>query len=78
MMRDPNSWAEGGQDEGSEGSEGLITSEARATALELRDDFSMSPSQKDISASIINKRLQIVWGPPVNMSFFSIKFMTLD
>ncbi|KAG2217331.1 hypothetical protein INT45_010780 [Circinella minor] len=64
MMRDPNSWAEGGQDEGSEGSEGLLSSEARATALELRDNFSMSPSQKDISASIINKRLQIVWGPP--------------
>ena len=68
MMRDPNTWADGGQDEGSEGQ---LSSDARATALKLRDNFSMSPSQKDISANIINKRLQIVWGPPVNINYFS-------
>lgn len=43
-----------------------MSSDARATALRLRDDFKMSPSQKDISAQIIQKRLQIVWGPPVS------------
>ncbi|KAI9243296.1 P-loop containing nucleoside triphosphate hydrolase protein [Phascolomyces articulosus] len=64
MMQDPNNWAEEKLVGEAEGSENPLSSDARATALKLRDNFSMSPSQKDISANIIKKRLQIVWGPP--------------
>ncbi|KAI7889188.1 uncharacterized protein EV154DRAFT_424222 [Mucor mucedo] len=54
LIEDPNSWADI-HDE---------TSHLDATAIKLRDAFSMSPSQKDISANILEKRLQIIWGPP--------------
>lgn len=57
MIEDPNSWADI-HDE---------TSHLDATAIKLRDAFSMSPSQKDISANILEKRLQIIWGPPVSI-----------
>lgn len=53
-----------------------MSSDARATALRLRDDFKMSPSQKDISAQIIKKRLQIVWGPPVSANDKIIQHVT--
>ncbi|KAI9484677.1 hypothetical protein BDB00DRAFT_125339 [Zychaea mexicana] len=70
IIRDPNAWAEGrqhpqGSKVGKEAKDNNAdASEARATALRLRDNFRMSPSQKDISANILEKRLQIVWGPP--------------
>lgn len=56
MIEDPNRWSDV-YDE---------TSHFDATAIKLRDAFSMSPSQKDISANILEKRLQIIWGPPVS------------
>ncbi|KAI7879184.1 P-loop containing nucleoside triphosphate hydrolase protein [Lichtheimia hyalospora FSU 10163] len=58
LVADPNAWADTSL------VNDAVSSDARATALRLRDDFRMSPSQKDISAQIIEKRLQIVWGPP--------------
>ncbi|KAI9494402.1 hypothetical protein BDB00DRAFT_819010 [Zychaea mexicana] len=67
VLTDPNAWAEEEQQQKQEEKavgERTVSSDARATALKLRDNFRMSPSQKDISASIIKKRLQIVWGPP--------------
>ncbi|CAG8436837.1 10403_t:CDS:10 [Funneliformis mosseae] len=59
LLKDPNAW----------GSRSLTEEveqfkEIKATALKLRDAFSMSPSQKEISAELLEKRLQIVWGPP--------------
>jgi hypothetical protein len=58
-LRDPNAW----------GSRSLAEEqqfkEIKSTALKLRDSFSMSPSQKEISAELLERRLQIVWGPPV-------------
>lgn len=56
MIEDPNHWAEVHDDE----------IHLDAAAIKLRDAFSMSPSQKDISANILEKRLQIIWGPPVS------------
>ncbi|CAI2164758.1 18981_t:CDS:10 [Funneliformis geosporum] len=59
LLKNPNAW----------GSRSLTEEveqfkEIKATALKLRDAFSMSPSQKEISAELLEKRLQIVWGPP--------------
>ncbi|CAJ0651143.1 10534_t:CDS:2 [Entrophospora sp. SA101] len=57
---DPNAW----------GAKKLICEDEdlkdiKKMALELRDSFLMSPSQKEFSASLLERRLQIVWGPPV-------------
>ncbi|CAG8472272.1 33118_t:CDS:2, partial [Racocetra persica] len=58
ILKDPNTW-------GSPSSEKYTYSkELKDTALKLCDKFSMSPSQKDIATELLEKRLQIVWGPP--------------
>lgn len=63
-MSNPNAW-------GSSLIEEERFREMKNTALKLRDSFSMSPSQKEISAELLERRLQIVWGPPVsNNSYF--------
>ncbi|RIB26034.1 hypothetical protein C2G38_2164525 [Gigaspora rosea] len=58
LLSDPNKWGS------SLSEEHTYPKELKDTALELRDSFSMSPSQKEIAAVILDKRLQIVWGPP--------------
>ncbi|CAJ0854432.1 13391_t:CDS:2, partial [Entrophospora sp. SA101] len=60
LLKDPNAW----------GAKKLICEDEdlkdiKKMALELRDSFLMSPSQKEFSASLLERRLQIVWGPPV-------------
>ncbi|CAH1760618.1 8372_t:CDS:10, partial [Entrophospora sp. SA101] len=59
LLKDPNAW----------GAKKLICEDEdlkdiKKMALELRDSFLMSPSQKEFSASLLERRLQIVWGPP--------------
>ncbi|KAI9483431.1 MAG: hypothetical protein EXX96DRAFT_477834 [Benjaminiella poitrasii] len=57
LIDDPNSWSEiNEQDE-------IKIKNNKMTAT-LLDEYSMSPSQKDISVNILTKRLQIIWGPP--------------
>ncbi|KAI9264518.1 P-loop containing nucleoside triphosphate hydrolase protein [Helicostylum pulchrum] len=56
LIEDPNSWANTTTDS--------VDLDTHKGAVKLREEFSMSPSQKDISASIFEKRLQIIWGPP--------------
>ncbi|CAG8586544.1 6755_t:CDS:10, partial [Racocetra fulgida] len=58
LFGDPNAWGS------SQSEEHTYPKELEETALGLRDSFSMSPSQKEIAATILKKRLQIVWGPP--------------
>ncbi|CAG8715862.1 20934_t:CDS:10, partial [Dentiscutata erythropus] len=58
LLSDPNAWGS------SLSEEHTYPKELKDTALELRDSFSMSPSQKEIAAVILEKRMQIVWGPP--------------
>ncbi|KAI8137501.1 hypothetical protein BJV82DRAFT_339605 [Fennellomyces sp. T-0311] len=55
IIRNPNAWSVHPYD---------YPPDKLARALEHRKDFGMSQSQSDISASIIQKRLQIIWGPP--------------
>ncbi|CAO3639118.1 unnamed protein product [Mucor hiemalis] len=57
LIQDPNDWASKNSNDG-------FNLDTHKTAIKLRDEFSMSPSQKDISANIFEKRLQIIWGPP--------------
>ncbi|CAG8504339.1 2545_t:CDS:10 [Diversispora eburnea] len=57
VLKDPNKW-------GSSLSLENESKEIKSMALELRDLFGMSPSQKNISAKLLDRRLQIVWGPP--------------
>ncbi|CAB4389659.1 unnamed protein product [Rhizophagus irregularis] len=57
LLSNPNAW-------GSSLIEEERFREMKNTALKLRDSFSMSPSQKEISAELLERRLQIVWGPP--------------
>ncbi|KAF0444406.1 P-loop containing nucleoside triphosphate hydrolase protein [Gigaspora margarita] len=56
LLKDPNEW----------GTSSLpnYLKELNTTAFKLRDSFGMSPSQRDISVSLLKKRLQIIWGPP--------------
>ncbi|RUP47523.1 hypothetical protein BC936DRAFT_145649 [Jimgerdemannia flammicorona] len=54
LLEDPNAWGMQLLED--------TTDALRATALNLRDEFGMSPSQKDISAEAIKKRMQIIWG----------------
>ncbi|CAG8439802.1 2567_t:CDS:10 [Acaulospora morrowiae] len=58
ILKDPNTW----------GStfpfESMNSKETKNLALKLRDSFGMSSSQKNISAKLLDRRLQIVWGPP--------------
>ncbi|RUS14846.1 hypothetical protein BC937DRAFT_93240 [Endogone sp. FLAS-F59071] len=55
---------------------GDATDQLRATALKLRDEFGMSPSQKEITAEVIKKRMQIIWGPPVRIvSISTVSFV---
>lgn len=61
LIQDPNSWASENINDG-------FNLDTHKTAIKLRDEFSMSPSQKDISANIFRKRLQIIWGPPVRLT----------
>ncbi|KAI8328927.1 P-loop containing nucleoside triphosphate hydrolase protein [Choanephora cucurbitarum] len=57
LINYPNQWAQ-------ENVADEMNISANTVALQLRDEFSMSPSQKHIASSIFKKRLQIVWGPP--------------
>ncbi|KAL0090257.1 hypothetical protein J3Q64DRAFT_1847124 [Phycomyces blakesleeanus] len=57
LVEDPNGWSK-------QPVRRDLPVDIKATALRLRDDFAMSPSQKIISASTLQNRLQIVWGPP--------------
>lgn len=59
LLKDPNKWGTELLDD--------ATDQLRATALKLRDEFGMSPSQKEITAEVIKKRMQIIWGPPVSI-----------
>ena len=59
-MEDPNAW-------GSSLIEEQQFKEMKNTALKLRDSFLMSSSQKEISAELLERRLQIIWGPPVSV-----------
>ncbi|CAG8644517.1 16059_t:CDS:2, partial [Dentiscutata heterogama] len=56
LLKDPNEWGSSIFEEHSK--------ELKTTAKKLRDSFGMSPSQNEISESSLEKRLQIVWGPP--------------
>lgn len=61
LVQDPNAWSIKNptwQDH--------IDLSSNTQAQQLLDEFGMSPSQKDISASIFERRLQIIWGPPVS------------
>lgn len=61
LIKDPNAWSIKNAPTGDN-----INFDSNIEAQELLDDFAMSPSQKDISASIFKRRLQIIWGPPVS------------
>lgn len=65
LIQDPNDWASKNSNDG-------FNLDTHKTAIKLRDEFSMSPSQKDISANIFEKRLQIIWGPPVRLMIFMV------
>ncbi|CAG8514639.1 43143_t:CDS:10 [Gigaspora margarita] len=56
LLKDPNEWGTSSLFE-----EPNYLKELKATAFEL---FDMSTSQRDISVSLLNKKLQIIWGPP--------------
>ncbi|RIA89830.1 hypothetical protein C1645_806056 [Glomus cerebriforme] len=58
LLKDPNTWGSSLIEEQQQ------FKDIKNTALKLRDSFSMSPSQKEISAELLERRLQIVWGPP--------------
>ncbi|CAG8499418.1 25214_t:CDS:10, partial [Cetraspora pellucida] len=58
LLKDPNKWGSTLPEEHDD------SKKLKSTALALRNAFSMSPSQKDISESLLKKRLQIIWGPP--------------
>ncbi|KAI8373339.1 hypothetical protein BD560DRAFT_394681 [Blakeslea trispora] len=57
LIDNPNQWAE-------ENAMDEMNLSTNTVALQLRDEFSMSSSQKHIAANIFKKRLQIIWGPP--------------
>lgn len=61
LIKDPNAWSIKNPL-----NDDSINFNSNIEAQELLDDFAMSPSQKDISASIFKRRLQIIWGPPVS------------
>jgi DNA replication ATP-dependent helicase Dna2 len=69
-LKDPNAW-------GSSLIEEEHFKEVKNAALKLRDSFSMSPSQKEISAELLERRLQIVWGPPVSIISYLFFFFLL-
>jgi len=62
-LNDPNAW-------GCSLIEEEQPKEMKNRALKLLESFSMSSSQKGISAKLLERRLQIVWGPPVNIMHF--------
>lgn len=68
LIKDPNAWSIKNASSGDN-----INFDSNIEAQELLDDFAMSPSQKDISASIFKRRLQIIWGPPVSKKKDNIK-----
>ncbi|KAG0182041.1 Tripartite DNA replication factor [Apophysomyces sp. BC1021] len=57
LLKNPNSWA-------SQEVQNEISTDVKAAALKLQDEFAMSQSQKETGAKAIQRRLQIVWGPP--------------
>ncbi|CEP09052.1 hypothetical protein [Parasitella parasitica] len=59
LIKDPNAWSSKNATNNDH-----INFSTNTAAQELLDDFGMSSSQKDITASIFERRLQIVWGPP--------------
>lgn len=61
LIKNPNAWSSNNAT-----MDDNIDFDNNTKAQQLLDKFGMSPSQKDISASIFQRRLQIVWGPPVS------------
>ncbi|KAI8967276.1 hypothetical protein BDF20DRAFT_901567 [Mycotypha africana] len=57
LIENPNEWANKNVTDD-------IHFNSNDTAIQMREAFSMSPSQKTISANLSKKRLQIIWGPP--------------
>ncbi|KAG2188163.1 hypothetical protein INT44_000914 [Umbelopsis vinacea] len=57
LLKNPNQWAEQNVDH-------LKPGNLRIAVRRLRDEFGMSPSQQVISNKTMQRRLQIVWGPP--------------
>ncbi|CAG8650801.1 7680_t:CDS:10, partial [Acaulospora colombiana] len=58
VLRDPNAWGS------TLPSKMLSTKEIKKMTMALRDSFGMSIPQQNISTNLLNRRLQIVWGPP--------------
>jgi len=63
LVQDPNAWSMKNPTYDDQ-----IDLSNNTKAQQWLDDFAMSPSQKDISVSIFQRRLQIIWGPPVSCS----------
>lgn len=61
LVQDPNAWSSKNPT-----CHDHIDLSSNTQAQQLLDEFAMSASQKDISASIFERRLQIIWGPPVS------------
>ncbi|KAF1797417.1 hypothetical protein V8B55DRAFT_1516331 [Mucor lusitanicus] len=59
LVQDPNAWSSKNPT-----CHDHIDLSSNTQAQQLLDEFAMSASQKDISASIFERRLQIIWGPP--------------
>ncbi|CAO3628959.1 unnamed protein product [Mucor fragilis] len=59
LVQDPNAWSTKNPVYSDH-----IDLSSNTRAQQLLDEFAMSRSQKDISASIFERRLQIIWGPP--------------
>ncbi|CAG8833578.1 6689_t:CDS:2, partial [Cetraspora pellucida] len=58
ILKNPNTWGN------SLSEKYTYLKELKDIALKLCDEFSMSPSQREIAENLLEKRLQIVWGPP--------------
>ncbi|KAL9556985.1 hypothetical protein MBANPS3_001622 [Mucor bainieri] len=59
LVQDPNAWSAKNPTYSDH-----IDLSSNTRAQQLLDEFAMSPSQKAISGSVFERRLQIIWGPP--------------